>query len=389
MSVSAPLPHRILYATSARIGGSGLDSVAFESLRASHAAGILGRAIAFANRQDEIPPRFIRSLRAHPVRLLSFMDRPYYYGAKKHYVDWLASREIEHGDYGLFHGWSGECVRSLRAAKRRGVPSVIEIPTWHRNKGKIKPAKTKSERELDKARWPQSWLNSLLVTRQQVIEEYDLADLILVLSQKAAETFLAVGIPEKKLFRHSRGVDVERFTPGTPPEIFRAVFVGAIIKRKGVHHLLEVWRRLALKDAELVLVGTVHDEIKPFLEQFGGSDVKLPGFAARTEDFYRSATVHVFPSACEGSAKAVYEAAACGLPQITTRESGDVVLDGLNGIIIPPNDKDALAASIERLYRDRDLAARMGAAGRQRVVENFTWAHFRERLLAAYRTAIA
>ena len=43
---------------------------------------------------------------------------------------------------------------------------------------------------------------------------------------------------------------------------------------------------------------------------------------------YRSAAVHIFPSTCEGSAKATYEAAACGLPQITTRESGDVVQDG-------------------------------------------------------------
>jgi len=93
---------------------------------------------------------------------------------------------------------------------------------------------------------------------------------------------------------------------------------------------------------------------------------------------------HVFPSTCEGSAKSTYEAAACGLPQITTRESGDVVQDGVNGIIIPSDDPDALAAAIERLHADRDLCARLGAAGRARVAENFTWDHFRRRLLEAY-----
>ncbi len=385
------LTAKLLYATSARLGGSGLDAVALESLRAAHGSGLLEKAITFENRQDEIPAERIASLRWNPVRLLSWLGSEFYYGAKKHTLDRAAARELARGGYGLFHGWSGESVRTLRAVRRLGVPSVIEIPTWHRNKGKAKPARqTKSERERAEARGWQGMKNRLLVTRQQVLEEYDLADLILVLSAKAEETFLTAGIARGKLFRHQRGVDVVRFTPAPqPPEKFVAVFVGALIKRKGVHHLLEVWRRLALKDAELVLVGTVHDEIRPYLDQFGGDDVKLPGFVGRVEDCYRAASVHILPSECEGSAKCTYEAAACGLPQITTRESGDVVQDGVNGLIIPPNDPDALASAIERLYRDRALGARLGAAGRARVVENFTWEHFRARLLEAYRVALS
>ena len=381
---------KLLYATSARLGGSGLDAVALESVRVAGRAGMLGRVLAFANRQGEIPAARIGALRWHPVRLLSGLGSEFYYGAKKHALDRSAARELAGGRYGLFHGWSGESVRTLRTARQLGVPSVIEIPTWHRHKGKDKPARlTKSERERAEARGWQGVKNRLLVTRQQMLEEYDLADLILVLSEKAEETFLAAGIAREKLFRHQRGVDIARFTPAEkPPEKFVAVFVGALIKRKGVHHLLEVWRRLALKDAELVLVGTAHDEIQPDLAQFGGGNVRLPGFVGRVEDCYRAATVHILPSECEGSAKCTYEAAACGLPQITTRESGDVVQDGVNGLIIPPNDPDALAAAIERLYRDRDLGARLGAAGRQRVVENFTWEQFGERLLEAYRVVL-
>ena len=384
------LPKHLLYATSARLGGNGLDAVALESLRAAHGAGVLGKALTFDDRQNEIPAERIASLRWNPVRLLSGLASEIYYGAKKHALDRAAARELARGGYDLFHGWSGESVRTLRAAGRLGVPGVIEIPTWHRNKGKDKPTRlTKSERERAEARGWQGMKNRLLVTRQQVLEEYDLADLILVLSEKAEETFLAAGIAREKLFRHQRGVDVVRFTPAPqPPEKFVAVFVGALIKRKGVHHLLEVWRRLNLKDAELELVGAVHEEMRPYLAQFAGENVKLPGFVGRVEDCYRVASVHIFPSECEGSAKCTYEAAACGLPQITTRESGDVVRDGVNGLIIPPNDPDALAAAIERLYRDRALAARLGAASRARVVENFTWEHFRARLLEAYRVAM-
>src|SRR5438477_1083705 len=133
------LPKHLLYSIFARIGGSGLDTDAFETLRASHRGGFLGRAIAYDNRQDEIPAHLIQSLRWHPVRLISFLDRPYYYGAKKKYLDWIASRQLKTGRYDLFHSWSGDCLQSLRVAKKRKIPSLIEIPTWHRDRatGKV------------------------------------------------------------------------------------------------------------------------------------------------------------------------------------------------------------------------------------------------------------
>ncbi len=383
------MPRHALYATSARVGGSGLDSVVYESLRGLHHAGILARALAYGNRQSEIPSRLIRSLAWHPVRLLSFLESQQYYGAKRKYADWAACRELSRGGYDFFHGWSGDCLLSLREARRQRVPCVVEIPTWHRNKGKVKPWMTAREKRALNEPLTRQWRHQLLVSRQRVLEEYDLADLILVLSDKAVETFRAVGIPDSRLFKIARGVDVTRFTPGTPPPLFRAVFVGALIQRKGVHLLLEAWHKLNLKNAELVLAGAVHDEIRPALEKYAGPSVRLAGFVPRPEAIYRDASVHILPSTCEGSAKTTYEASACGLAQIATRESGDVVVDGETGIVIPADNVDALAAAIERLYHNPGLAAEMGAAGRCRMVEHFTWDHFRARLLEAYRTAVA
>lgn len=383
---------KLLYATSARIGGSGLDAVAAESLRGAEAAKMDWRAIAFEARAGDLPANRIRSLAFNPVRAISWIvGSEYYYGAKKHALDKVAAAELAEHDVQIFHGWSGECVRSLRECRRRGIPSLIEIPTWHRHKGKDKPTRlTKSERERAAAKGWQKFKNGMLVTRQQMLEEYDLADRILVLSEKAEETFLAAGVPKEKLFRQQRGVDIERFSPApNPPGKFVAVFVGALIKRKGVHHLIDTWRKLALKDAELILAGTVHDEIRPLLQDAESSTIRVLGFAPRIEDVYRDAAVHIFPSECEGSAKCTYEAAACGLPQITTRESGDVVQHEGNGLIVPPNDPAALAASILRLYNDRALCAKLGAAGRERAVKEFTWDHFRARLLEAYRSLLA
>jgi glycosyltransferase involved in cell wall biosynthesis len=384
---SAALPKNLLYSIFARIGGSGLDTDAFETLRASYRGGFLGQAIAYDNRQKEIPARLIYSLRWHPVRLISFLDRPYYYGAKKKYLDWIASKQLATGRFDLFHSWSGDCLQSLRVAHKLRIPSIVEIPTWHRDRGKVAGVRATSP-PAPELSWRRRWKENLLQTRKRFLEEYDLASLLVVLSGKAAETFRIQGFPEEKLFYLPRGVDVERFKPGVRPPIFRVVFSGALIERKGIHHLLEAWHRLDLKDAELWLVGSVHDEAKPHLKKYRRDNIKVVGFVRDVENYLSQGTIHVFPSQCEGSAKVVYEAAACGLPQITTREAGDVVNDGVEGILVRPGDVGELATAILELYRHPEIVERMSVAARRRVVENFTWDHFRTRLLGAYELAM-
>ena len=379
------LPKSVLYAISARIGGVGLDLVAHETIRGIQP--FLGKAISYGVQAPDIDRRKMKTLRFHPVRLLSNLERKYYYAAKKRAVDRVCEQFLKTGRFDLFHVWSGSGLHGLRVAKSLGIPSILEIPTWHRQKGKVLPAKMAHEIAMENAPIPQRWLNRLLISRQESLEEYELADLLLVESERAAESFRALGFPNEKLYSMPQGADIDRFQPGTLPPLFRAVFVGALIKRKGVHTLVEAWKRLKLKDAELWLAGQPHDEILSSLSDLP-NNVKVLGFRKDVENIYRAGSVHVFPSSLEGSAKTTYEAAACGLAQITTREAGDVVVDGLNGVVIPPNDVDALTRAIQFLYDRPDLVRRYGAAGRERVVKQFTWDHFRERVLGAYRLAM-
>jgi glycosyltransferase involved in cell wall biosynthesis len=388
ISVGTPrvLPKSLLYSIFARIGGHGLDTDSFEALRASYRGKFLGKAVAYDNRQEEIPAQFIQSLRWHPVRLISFVGRPYYYGAKKKYLDWTASRHLETGRYDFFNSWCGDCLETLRVAERKKIPSLIEIPTWHR--GSQAPAVGGQRSEVRR-----NWKTRLLLERERFLEEYDLATLVVVLSERAAESFRAANFPDEKLFYLPRGVDVERFKPASEPDgkrppVFRAIFSGALIERKGIHHLLEAWHRLNLPNAELWLLGSVHEEAKPYLKKFWRDNIRVLGFKRDLENYLNQGSVYVFPSRLEGSAKTIYEAAASGLPMITTREAGDVVRDGVEGIIVQPGDVDAIAAAIEHLYRHPDIVASMGAAARQRVVENFTWDLYRTRLLGAYERAI-
>ena len=391
-------PRSLLYSINARIGGYGLDLNAHESLLLADERGYLGKAIGYDNRQEDIAPRFIKSLRWHPVRLLSFLSPPYYYDAKKKYVDWVAARQLRTGRYDFFHGWAGNSARSLRVAKASGIASVLEIPTWHRDKGKAKPReKVEVSKHEKNARFPEKLFKGLLVKRQRSLEEYDLADLLLVPSRCSARTFTAAGIPEDKLFFLGAGVDADLFQGeqgSTLPTRFsakrrmQAVFCGALIKRKGVHVLLEAWHKLALPNAQLTLVGSIHDEIRPFLSEFASPSVIAVGFTRCVEEVFRQSDIHIFPSECEGSAKSVYEACAAGLAQITTFESGDVVQDGLNGLIVPCNDVAALATAIQSLYSSPKKIRQFGRAARHRAETELTWNHFRGRLARAYDLAL-
>src|SRR5262249_27184968 len=172
------LPKHLLYSIFARIGGSGLDTDAFETLRASYRGGFLGKAVAYDNRQREIPASLIHSLRWHPVRLISFFDRPYYYGAKKKYLDWIASTHLASCRYDLFEGWLGRCLRSSRVGRQRGITSIVEIPTWHRDGGKKKVDWPKTAEPSSKTLGIPKWKTGLLLQRRRFVEEYQLADLL-------------------------------------------------------------------------------------------------------------------------------------------------------------------------------------------------------------------
>jgi glycosyltransferase involved in cell wall biosynthesis len=102
---------------------------------------------------------------------------------------------------------------------------------------------------------------------------------------------------------------------------------------------------------------------------------------------YQNCHIVTLPSMGEGLPTVLIEAAACARPIVTTDVPGcrDVVTDGVNGLLVPPNDPEKLASAIERLASDPVLRAHMGAAGRQRVMENFTDQQVNQKTLAVYQ----
>ena len=97
-----------------------------------------------------------------------------------------------------------------------------------------------------------------------------------------------------------------------------------------------------------------------------------------------AADVFVFPSLFEGSAVVTYEALACGLPGIVTAEAGSVVRDGVDGLIVPARDVEALAAAHGATRQRPGFAGRLRRLGPRRA-EAFDWPRYHEAVLGAVR----
>ncbi len=225
---------------------------------------------------------------------------------------------------------------------------------------------------------------------RKIKAEYKIADYIIVASNYAKRTFLEAGFPEQKLFVVPYGVDLHQFEAREKSGgIFRVVFAGQVIPRKGVHYLIQAFQELALPNSELLLVGTVDASMRNIV---GRAVKQTPGIRAvgnvpRLELFryYESGAVFVLPSLADTFGLVVTEAMACGLPVIITENTGsqDLVTDGREGFVVPIRSVQALKEKLLLLYQDEGLRRAMGEAARVKVLE-FTWERYGERLLEVY-----
>lgn len=187
-------------------------------------------------------------------------------------------------------------------------------------------------------------------------EEHRRAARIVVGGSYAAQTLLERGLPPERVVVNPYGADWSRFAapaaasaPGANRPL-RFLYVGSVIARKGVPVLLDAWRRLAPRDAELWLAGSIGPRERPLLPALPG--VRYLGQVPRAEmpRLYGECDVFVLPSLFEGFGLVVLEALAAGLPVISTPHTGavDVVRSPVLGELVPVLDADALTAAMQR-----------------------------------------
>jgi len=374
-----------------KVGGTGISNVLFHTARAAYRTGALDAVICYGSRQTEIPARFIRPIRFQPVRLVSFLKARYYYTLKRMALDGRTAGYLRRRGCDLFHGWTTECLRSLEAAKRIGARTIVERPApapataWRLLREEYERWGVPFPRD-DGSRWLRriDWAHHDAAVAPR---EFALADRIIVQSEFGARSFAEAGISAAKMVILPRAVDLHEFAASEEagPRPFRVLYVGSVCLRKGFLDLLRAWKELDLPDAELWVVGGVHDEIVPFIAPHRDDPaIRFFGHLPRgAAEMFREAAVFVLPSITEGSAKTTYEAMAAGLPVVTTRNAGSVVRDGTDGYIVPIRDPDAIRDRLLHLYRHRELARAMGRSAREQVAR-FSWEAYEARLGAIY-----
>jgi starch synthase len=213
------------------------------------------------------------------------------------------------------------------------------------------------------------------------------------------------------------GVDAEAYRPTPDPDVVRsmgvdpdrpyALFVGRITRQKGVAHLLRAAEQLP-GDAGLVLCAGAADtpaerqqvaDAVAELQSRRDGVVWIEAMVPREQlvPLITGATVFVVPSVYEPLGIVNLEAAACGTAVVASAVGGipEVVADGVTGLLVPhdPDDPRAfeagLAARTAELLADPDRAARMGAAGRERVLAEFGWPAIAQRTVEVYSAVLA
>jgi glycosyltransferase involved in cell wall biosynthesis len=191
----------------------------------------------------------------------------------------------------------------------------------------------------------------------------------------------AWGVAREKTLVVPYSVDEKWLSAGNQPEPGRILFAGTADLRKGIHYLAMAADLLSARHHyRFRIAGHVAPEVRrqpicKSLEFLG----RLP--RSRIHEEFASADVLVLPGLAEGSASVTYEALAVGVPVITTKASGSVVRDGIDGLIVPERKPEALARAIESIIEDRPRRQRMALAARKRALE-FTVDRWADRLVS-------
>lgn len=223
------------------------------------------------------------------------------------------------------------------------------------------------------------------------------SSMILSQNPEDIETAVRLGIaPAERMTLLGNGVDLQRFDPrrfdaahraawrnalNLPPDAVVAVIVARQVREKGFLELFEALAQVVATrpSVHLLIVGAPEpakrDRIDPAAMSPFGIDPHVRRLGRRDDvpELLAAADFFVLPSWREGFPRSAIEAAAMGLPIITTNIRGcrQVVTHEVNGLLVPLRNTAALAEALRRLVDDPELRARLGQAGRQRALQEF------------------
>lgn len=288
-------------------------------------------------------------------------------------------RAIPRADVVNVHGFSRKAILLLALSRLFGKRFVLTLQTGVQDE----PSAVRASGRL--AYWA-----------------YTNADLYLSVSPGLSRAYLDAGLPASRLRQVCNAVDTERFRPSTPGEraalrgelglpadLPLVLFVGFFSRDKRPDLLYRAWAQVASASSAsgLLFIGatrSIYQEVDGRLaaairERTGGDGVAGRVFFVEStytiEKYFRAADVYVLPSIREGLPIALLEAMSSGVPSIASRLPGAtdaLIEDGINGLLVTPDDCEGFAAAMRAVLDDANLAARLGRAARQTVVDRYS-----------------
>ena len=211
-------------------------------------------------------------------------------------------------------------------------------------------------------------------------------------------------VPDERIHVICIAVDLQTSTPitdtdtmrrevGLPPGTLVVGFTGRFTPQKALHVLIDAFPRILrdVTNAHLLLVGSgeLEGELRDQVMRLGlVNHVHFTGHRKDAMELLRIMDCFVLPSLYEGQSSSLLEAMAAGLPIVVTASPGnaEVVRDGENALVVPTNDRDALAAQVTAILTDSALGRRIGDAARTAIDKRLTPGEQIARHTALYRT---
>ncbi len=202
--------------------------------------------------------------------------------------------------------------------------------------------------------------------------------------------------PAQTVLIRGAGVDITQFAPQPRSNQVVQVVLGArMLRDKGVREFIAAAKLLYKQGiiANFLLAGAPDPGNPAALSEAelrGAAPVRWLGPVSDMAALLASCDIACLPSYREGMPKFLLEAMASGLPCVATNVTGcrEAVIDGETGLLVPAQDEAALAGALARLIDDADLRARMGSAGRARVLANFAETEICAQTLRLYQRLI-
>lgn len=249
----------------------------------------------------------------------------------------------------------------------------------------------------EKANLPTEHLHKIFNPERlaQTSLECKLVDYIQVPSLFVARTFIEQGFNAEKILYAPFGADLRIFKrPEIKlPQKFRIIYVGSLSILKGVHILLEAFAKLNLPNAELYLIGSLSEEIKPFFTKYNHKNITYIPPQSQTEivKYLNQSSIFSINSLQDGFPQVVPQAMACGLPVICSENVGsaDLVENNENGFVIPVGDIESLQTKILYFYENPTEVLRMGTAAQLKIQQQYTWDKYGEKCHEFYTKCLA